>query len=77
MRLFAAARQSLGRDVLELDVADGTTIGTLRSQLMQQYPELAELAKRSMFAIDTCYGRDDQQLTDQAVVAWIPPVSGG
>ena len=77
MRLFAAARQAVGSERLELEVAEGATIGTLRSELMRQYPELAELAKRSMFAVDTSYGRDDQQLTDQAVVAWIPPVSGG
>ncbi len=77
VRLFAAARQAAGQDRLELELPEGATVGDLRRALSGQLPELAELVRRAMFAVDTEYAPDDRTLPRDAEVACIPPVSGG
>ncbi len=77
VRLFAAARQAAGQDRLELELPEGATVGDLRRALSGQLPELADLVRRAMFAVDTEYAPDDRTLPRDAEVACIPPVSGG
>ncbi len=77
VRLFAAARQAAGQDRLQLELPEGATVGDLRRQLSGRMPELSELIRRAMFAVDTEYAPDDRTLPRDAEVACIPPVSGG
>ncbi len=77
VRLYAAARQAAGCDHLDVALPDGATVGQLRSSLVEQLPQIAELISRVMFAIDADYAADTASIPPDADVACIPPVSGG
>jgi molybdopterin converting factor small subunit len=77
VRLFAAARQALGRDAVELDLPPGTTIADLRGRLADEFPQLSALAPHMLFAIDAEYAGDATPIPAGVEVACIPPVSGG
>ena len=77
VRLFAAARAAAGRDRLELRLPEGTTIGQLRRRLAVEIPQLSGLIEQAMFAVDTEYAGDGDEIPPNADVACIPPVSGG
>jgi molybdopterin converting factor small subunit len=77
VRLFAAARQLAGQDIIEVSLADGRTIAALRTAMFSQYPSLAPLARAAMFSVGAEYADDATQLAEGADVACIPPVSGG
>lgn len=77
LELFALARQRAGRDSLQLDLAPGATVAHLRSSLAARVPELAGMLPHCMFAIDAQYAEDEAVIPQGALVACIPPVSGG
>ena len=77
VRLFAVARQLAGRDVLELELPERSTIADVRQGLAAEVPDLAPLAAHMAFAMDSQYVRDDAVVGPGADVACIPPVSGG
>jgi molybdopterin converting factor subunit 1 len=77
VRLFAAARQAAGCETVELDLPQGATIGELRRRLAGELPKMSGLVGQVMFAIDTEYARDSDEIRPGADVACIPPVSGG
>ena len=77
VRLFAAARQTAGRDSIDVELPEGTTIGRLRNQLAAEFPQLAGLVQQAMFSIDAEYAADTEEIHPDADVACIPPVSGG
>jgi molybdopterin converting factor subunit 1 len=74
---FALARDLAERDVVELSIAEGTTVGELRAILVREIPSLVEVLPNSMMAINQQYARDTDSIPDSAEVACIPPVSGG
>lgn len=77
VKLFAAARQRVGADKVELQLPAAATVGELKQQLAEAYPNLQPLLAHAMFAVDTQYASEDTLLTEQSEVACIPPVSGG
>lgn len=77
VRLFAAAKQAAGRDMLDLELPEGATVGQLRVRLEREIPLLAGLMRRAAFAVDAEYATDARQIAPGADVACIPPVSGG
>jgi len=77
VRLFAAAKQTTGREAVELEMPPDATIGQVRNRLAEQIPELADLFARAMFAIGTQYATDAEEIPPNVEVACIPPVSGG
>ena len=77
VRLFAVAKQAAGRETVELEVAEGTSIAALRSRLAAEVPPLAGLLAQMMFAIDARYAAEEATIPPDAEVACIPPVSGG
>lgn len=74
---FALARDLAERDVVELSIAEGTTVRELRALLVQEIPSLADVLPNSMMAINQQYARDTDSIPDHAEIACIPPVSGG
>lgn len=78
VKLFAAARDALGADTVDipLDVAT-PTVADLRKALSQNHPQLANIVAHSMFAIDEEYTTDESRIPETATVVCIPPVSGG
>ena len=77
VRLFAAARQLVGAERVELELADGATVADLRRAMSAQFTAAAGLLPQSLFAIDTEYAHDDTVVAPTAEIAVIPPVSGG
>ncbi len=77
VKLFAAARQIAQRDAVEIELADGASVGELRLQMAATMPELADLLGHVLFAIDSEYADDPTKIPAGADIACIPPVSGG
>lgn len=75
VRCFAAVREALGADELQLDVPAGTTVGGLRQLLIERAPSLARVPVA--FAVNREYARAELQLSAGDEVALIPPISGG
>ena len=55
VKLFAAARQIVGADELEIELPVGGTVADLRKAMASQVPDLSSLTNHAMFAIDTDY----------------------
>lgn len=77
VQLFALARELVGCESAEVELAEPATVGDLRRTLSAQHPQLSALLQRSLIAVDERYAGDDVPLGAQAEVACIPPVSGG
>ncbi len=73
---FAAARDATGTDVETLEVEPGTTVEVLLRLLEARHPALADL-RGLRLAVDEAFPPSDAEVHDRAVVALIPPVSGG
>jgi len=77
IRFFSAIAERLNRQELEIPYTQGLTVGDLRAILTDRYPEAQDLWKISAFAVDEVYASDDDPIAPEALVAVIPPVSGG
>ena len=75
--LFARAKDLIGADHVEIEVAAATTIGEVRRVLLQRYPRLTGLVEKSAFAVNDEYANDGTVIPAGAEVALLPPVSGG
>lgn len=77
IKLFAIARQRLGRDQVEVTLPDAATVADLRRVLVEQFPALADVLPHIRIAINSSYATDWAVIPAGAEVALIPPVSGG
>ena len=75
--LFAATRELRGKEVIEIELVNGGTIGDLRTALAAEMPDLSALLGSSVFAVGVEYVPDEFTLSEGVEVACIPPVSGG
>jgi len=74
---FAAARDLMGCPSLEMSLDDSATLGQVKQSIIEQYPMMMELVKKSTFSVDRQYARDEQPLYHGVEIGLIPPVSGG
>jgi MoaE-MoaD fusion protein len=72
VRLFAALRELAGRGALEVEVADGATVGDVWPLL-----ELGDEPRGLLYARNRVYVERSEALRAGDEVAFIPPVSGG
>jgi molybdopterin synthase sulfur carrier subunit len=56
---------------------EGKTSKDLVDVLVNKYPNIEDILKRSMFAVNESYETMDYNLQDNDIIAIIPPVSGG
>jgi molybdopterin synthase sulfur carrier subunit len=77
IRLFAAVRQAVGSDHVDVEMPDGATVGQLRRRLVELFPQLSDLGRLLMFAVGARVASDATPIPRDADVACIPPVSGG
>jgi sulfur-carrier protein len=77
VKLFAVARQLIGRDEIEVELPAAATVGRLRAALAQQHPPLADVLRHSRIAVNSEYANDTSTLAANSDIALIPPVSGG
>ena len=79
VRLFAALREALGRESVELTLADGATAEDAWRELtrLDQRGALAARRQNLAAAVNRRYTKFDAPLADGDEVVFIPPVSGG
>lgn len=77
IKLFAAAKQIVGSDELQLDVVTPLSVSHLRNKLVEREPKLAEVVAHARFAVNAEYATDETQVDADDDIAIIPPVSGG
>lgn len=77
VRLFAVQREIAGTRQVELDLADGATVGDAWDALVAIHPRLAPGRASVRFARNGAYAEPPTALQDGDEVAMIPPVSGG
>ncbi len=77
VKLFAVARQRVGRDEIDVEFPGSATVGQLRAALAEQFPPLADVLRHARIAVDSEYAGDESKLAPTSEIALIPPVSGG
>lgn len=77
VKFFAAPREALGFDEIEIGVPSATTTGELIDRLTEQYPVLRPYARFINVAVNRAYVGTQTELQDGDEVAFVPPVGGG
>ncbi len=77
VKLFAAARQAVDRESVEVELDQVSTVRDLRHALVQQYPALAQWEPHLLIAVDQQYARQEDAIAPGQEIACFPPVSGG
>jgi molybdopterin converting factor subunit 1 len=77
VRLFAALREVLGEEELDLELPDGTTVSALWDELQTKNASLAPFTRSVQFAVNHDFVDRDTELSADDEVAFLPPVSGG
>ena len=77
VKFFAILRERAGAAELSKEIAEGSTVAQLWESLQKDYPKLAGLTFRLLYAVNQSYVTPQEVLKDGDEVAIIPPVSGG
>ena len=79
VRLFAALRETMGRDLVELSLGEGATPEDVWQALLRVQGGDALQPRRTNLAaaVNRKYAKFDAILRDGDEVVFIPPVSGG
>lgn len=75
--LFASLAEKVGCRQLEMPLEGGDTVGSIRDRLVAKYPVLKGYVPSMMYALDEEYVRPHDAVGPGAILALIPPVSGG
>lgn len=75
VRCFAAAREALGHDVLQIELPDAATVADLKVALVARAPAFARVSM--VCAVNREYAAPARPLQPGDEVAFIPPISGG
>ncbi|MFQ5847736.1 MAG: molybdopterin converting factor subunit 1 [Candidatus Methylomirabilales bacterium] len=77
VRLFAAAREIVGRGEVSVELKEGGTVGELLEQVFSRYPGLKGIAASLLIAVNREFAERSAKLQEGDEVGVIPPVSGG
>jgi molybdopterin converting factor subunit 1 len=77
VKFFAILRERVGAAEITKELADGSTVADLWRALKDDYPKLAPIETRLLYAVNQNYVKPDHMLKDRDEVVFIPPVSGG
>lgn len=77
VRLFAAAREIVGRGEVSVELKEGGTVGELLEHVFSQYPGLKGIAASLLIAVNREFAERNAKLQEGDEVGVIPPVSGG
>lgn len=75
--LFARASELAGRRSTKLEMPLGSTVSDARAKLVEQLPDLINLAATSRWAVNKTFVECDYEFDSPTEIAMIPPVSGG
>jgi molybdopterin converting factor subunit 1 len=77
VRFFAALREAVGREGLDLELPDGSTPDDVWMRLSADFPGLAPHRRSLAAAVNRRYAAFASPLSEGDEVVFIPPVSGG
>jgi molybdopterin converting factor subunit 1 len=77
VRLFARARDLVGKNAIQIELPSGATVGDLRRQLNREHPTLKPLLEKSALAFNNEFADNSLKIPLDAEIALLPPVSGG
>lgn len=77
VKFFAILRERVGAGEITKEIQDGSTVADLWQALKRDYPKLAPVETRLLYAVNQNYVKPDHTLKDRDEVVFIPPVSGG
>ncbi len=77
IQLFATLKEKAGQPEITVTLGDGMTVRQLREVVGREYPHLAELALRSVVAVNREFAFNEDTIRASDEVALFPPVSGG
>ncbi len=74
---FAHAKDLAGSACARLTLPAGATVATAATELAGRFPRLGGLLKTCRFAVNEEFARGGDAIPDRAMIAVLPPVSGG
>jgi molybdopterin synthase catalytic subunit len=77
VKFFASYKEALGRDELDLELKDNSTVSDLIENLRNDHPKLGNLLETLVVSVNLEYAQYDTVLKEGDEVALLPPVSGG
>ncbi len=77
VKFFAILRDRAGTGEIAKEIKDGSTVGDLWKALQQDFPKLAPVDTRLLYAVNQDYVKAEHVLKEQDEVVFVPPVSGG
>jgi molybdopterin converting factor subunit 1 len=77
IKFFAMLRERAGAGEVMKEIRDGSTVADLWAMLKKDFPNLAPVETRLLYAVNKNYVGTDYALKDGDEVVFIPPVSGG
>jgi len=77
IKFFAILRERVGSGEITKEIREGSTIGELWEGLKKEYPKLAPVEMRLLYAVNQNYVSADHVLKEKDEVVFVPPVSGG
>lgn len=77
IKFFAILRERVGTGEITKEIREGSTVAELWEALRRDYPKLAPVKTRLLYAVNQNYVNRDHILKDQDEVVFVPPVSGG
>ena len=76
IKAFGITREIIGQKESMVELADGSSVLTLKAELEARFPDLKGL-KSLFIAVNNKYEEDGAKLNENDEIALIPPVSGG
>ena len=77
VRFFARYREAVGRERLDVEVPDGSTVESAWRAVVDRHPELAKFRPFTLFAVGHEYVAAEHLLRPDDELCLFPPVSGG
>lgn len=75
--LFAHLKDKAGTNRVSMEFPDGTTIGEMKTLLVEKIPSLRAQLNKVLVSVDQKIVLDEDIFPDDAEIAIFPPVSGG
>ncbi len=77
VKFFAILRERAGTAGAAKEIKEGSTVKELWESLQRDYPQLARVEARLLYAVNLNYVNAGYVLKEDDEVVFVPPVSGG
>ena len=77
VKFFASYKEALGKDELDLELEEDSSVSELLKILRKDHPKLGNLMETLVVSVNLEYANYERKLKEGDEVALLPPVSGG